>query len=205
MLGLDLAAWNMIMWLALGLAAFAAIAIFLSTRVIITLQDKEAADRADEFARYKVEVGERTAGLEAEAANARLETERLKAQFAWRTISPEATKALEVELAAHPGAVNVEYVAGDPEANNLAIQIANIFGTAKWQVGMMGQTFAGTAIFGLWVPDPPAKDTNVIRAAFTKYGLGFSPAAMPGTGSLMGYGGSVPGGATIFIGSKKPS
>jgi hypothetical protein len=147
---------------------------------------------------------ERAAGLEKEAANARLETERLKAQFAWRAFSPEQAKALEQDLAAHPGIVNVMYVSGDPEANNLAIQIGNIFSAAKWQVGMLGSTFNGAAIFGLWVPDTPAKDTSAIRSAFTAHEIGYSTAALPSSG-MMGFGGTIPNAATVFVGSKKPN
>lgn len=147
MLGLDLAAWNTLMWLALGLAAFAAMAIFLTMRVVITLQDKEAADRADEFARYKVEVGEMTAGLEAEAAKAHLETERLKAQFAWRSLSKEQTDKFLAVLCGHRIPISVIASNSEPERVEYAAQ----FRAALHQVGLNGASVS----FGLMTPSPP--------------------------------------------------
>jgi hypothetical protein len=203
LLGHSASWWDAAMLMSLGVAAFVAFIVAGATAGSVVANKRENAAAKEELDRYKSEAGERTAALENAAAQARLETEKLRAQLAWRTVSPHTVKALEAELSLHPGAVNVEYVSGDPEANNLAIQIANIFGAAKWQVGMLGVTFNSTAVFGLWVPDPPSKDTPAIRTAFSKYQLGFASNALPTGG--MSFGGTVDGGAVVFVGSKKPN
>ncbi|SRR6266702_4783899 len=79
---------------------------------------------------------ERAAGLEKETADAKLQQERIKAALAWRTLTPETIAKLTENLSKNPSAVNIKYTDGDPEALFLAIQIANILGKAKWQVGM---------------------------------------------------------------------
>jgi hypothetical protein len=76
---------------------------------------------------------ERSKGLALEAESAKLETERLKAQMAWRTIPHDISAKLKEILSMTPAKVNIQHVANDPEALYLAIQIANIFGEAKWE------------------------------------------------------------------------
>jgi hypothetical protein len=101
--------------------------------------------------------------------------------------------------------VNLQYAAGDLDANNLAIQFGTIFRAAKWQVGLTGITFVGSAIFGIWVPDPPATDTPIIREAFRAVGIAFNPSALPKFSQIMEFGGGVSGGAVVFIGTKSPN
>jgi len=103
MLGLDLDAWNVVMLLSLGCGALAAVAGVVSTAAVIRLQKASEQETKLEFERYKlgvaaqvadakkegIEAGEkagnamlRAAELEKDAANARLETEKM-------TCSPE--------------------------------------------------------------------------------------------------------------------
>jgi hypothetical protein len=131
MLGLSLDGWNNVMLYCLAFVAIAAISVGVAQYVIIQLAKQEAADSKAEFDKYKltvegkvadakkegIEAGKaagnalvRAAELEKEAANARLETERLKQVVAWRSILPDNTSKLESALAAKPGSVNLRYM-----------------------------------------------------------------------------------------------
>jgi hypothetical protein len=59
------------------------------------------------------------------AANAELETERLKAQFAWRSISSEIGQKVVSALSAYNGAATIEYISNDPEAAPLYSLVEN--------------------------------------------------------------------------------
>jgi len=135
-----------------------------------------------------------------EALQARIEQERLKAQFAWRVLPNEISADLERHLSQHPGKINVQYVANDPEALYFAIQFANIFVNAKWEVQMLAMQIAGTAIFGIWIPDSPSPDTAIARDAFGAARIGFSSDVLPRGG--IGFGGAIENAAILFVGSK---
>ena len=68
----------------------------------------------------------RAAGLEKEAATARLETEKLKQVVAWRTLSPDVRAKLDKVLASKPASVNLRYMDGDPEAMYLGVQMTEV-------------------------------------------------------------------------------
>lgn len=146
---------------------------------------------------------ERSKVLVLEAQNAKLETERLKAQLAWRSIPPAEAAQLKDALSKTPSKINIQHVAGDPEALYLAIQIANIFGEAKWEVQMLAVTMAGSLVFGIFIPSNATNDPTPIRSAFELAHIGFSKGPLPPPG--MGFGGSIPDAPIIFVGSKKPS
>jgi hypothetical protein len=145
---------------------------------------------------------ERAASLANEASQARLEQEKLKAQLAWRVLSPQSTATIEQRLSQQPASINIEHVANDPEALYLAIQVANIFGKANWQVAMNAVTMSGTAVFGIWIPHFDSPAALVVREAFTAAGIGFSTDVPPPAG--MGFGGSIQGAPRLLIGSKRP-
>jgi len=142
----------------------------------------------------------RASSLENEAAQARLEQERLKAQLAWRVLSPEMATKLEGILSAHPSSINIQHVANDAEALYLAIQFANIFTKAHWQMGMLSVTTAGAVIFGLWIPDSPSAAPENVRRAFTAVGLSFATGAFPS--ASFSIGGTLPDAPILFVGSK---
>jgi hypothetical protein len=158
--------------------------------------EKEAAEAKAAIARANADA----AAANAEAAKARTEQERLKAQLAWRTLTPELVEALEKSLAQRPGKVNVQHVANDTEALYLAIQFAKIFEKAKWQVTMLSVTVGGAIFFGLFVPDSPSADTATVREALRAANIGFATDALPG--NTMGYGSIIPDAPVLFVGSK---
>ena len=71
MFGLGLSSWNTIMVVFLGLAAFAALGLAASTRIVIVLQNRAEELAKNEFETYKLTVGVQVAeakkeGLEQE-------------------------------------------------------------------------------------------------------------------------------------------
>jgi hypothetical protein len=224
MLGLDLDTWNNLMIACLGLGALAAVIVGISTYVVIQLQKSEAKDAADQFERYKVgvaaqvadarnegiEAGKtagdalvRAATLEKDAANARLETERLKAQLAWRTIPVDAAQKMDEALAKHPGSVNLRYTDGDPEALFFAIQISQILGKAHWAIAPGAVKPANTIVFGISLPDADGVDAQTLREAFSAATISFSTTPLPPSGISFSIS-TIPGAPTLMVGSKAP-
>jgi hypothetical protein len=116
----------------------------------------------------------RAAGLEKEAADARLETERLKQVVAWRSISPEGASELEKVLAVKPGSVNLRFTDGDPEALFLAIQFSQILSEANWKIGMGASKLPNAILFGIAIPDAPGDDVQTLRGALASARISFS-------------------------------
>lgn len=225
MLGLDLDTWNTLMISGLILAAVAAVVIGLSTWLVIKLQKSEAINAAVEFERYKVgvaaqvaeakkegiEAGKaasdalvRAAELEKDAANARLETEKIKAVVAWRMI-PSANAAILEKLLSHKaGSVNLRYMDGDPEALYLAIQISQILAKAHWQVAPGAIKPANTIVFGIMLPPEVGIDADALAAALKAAKIEFSRGSVPAAGVSFGVH-KIDGAPTLIIGSRTPA
>jgi hypothetical protein len=137
MLGLNLHAWEILM--VFFLAAFV-----LSTVFVMALTRKEAAEIKREYETYKLAVDAKVADAKAEgikagetvgdalvraaklekdaarltreAEEATLETERLKAQVAWRHLSPDQQKIIVDDLSGKTLAIHFDYSQNDPEA-----------------------------------------------------------------------------------------
>jgi len=137
MLGLNLHAWEMLL-------VFSLVVVALATVFVVALTRKEASEIKREYGTYKLTVdakvaeakaegikaGEaagdalaRAAALEKEAARltkeaeeAKLETERLKAQVAWRHLSPDQSKTMIDDLSGKTFAIHFDYSQNDPEA-----------------------------------------------------------------------------------------
>lgn len=60
-------------------------------------------------------------------AQAQLETERLKAQLAWRTLTPSQFSGLVSVLSSAPLAVSIGHVASDPESTAFSAQLWDAF------------------------------------------------------------------------------
>jgi hypothetical protein len=87
---------------------------------------------------------ERSAGLENEAAQARLEQERLKAQLAWRRITREQHDSLVAALRNSPTNLRLSHP-DDPEASLSASEIEKSLVDAGWMVSNST---------GFWTPQP---------------------------------------------------
>jgi hypothetical protein len=173
----------------------------------LTEQQQEATNQRhdEEMARLHVEAAdanERAAKLENEAAQARVEQERLKAQLAGRTISPDISAQLERLLSQHSGKINVQWSANDTEAQYLAIQIGNVFGKANWEVRTLAISLTGAIAFGVRIPDSPSPATEIVRNIFRSVGIRFSTEMPPIQNKTQAFGGTIPDAPIVFIGAK---
>jgi hypothetical protein len=129
---------------------------------------------------------ERIAASEARAAEAQLETEKLKAQFAWRFLPLEKVAELANKLRATPASVQISYLQSDPECLYFAKQWWAIFRMARWPVQMQGST-SGELWFGIILEggagsnETPASQeaTALVMKALSEAGIGFNVAPIP--------------------------
>jgi hypothetical protein len=121
-----------------------------------------------------------------DAENARLEQERLKARLAWRVLTPETIEKLKASLAGNRGRVNILHTANDPEAQYFAVQLANVFHAANWEVGLSSHTIGGVMVFGLIAPDTGTASTPLLRSSLAAAEIGFSrPQSHPQEGRAL--------------------
>jgi hypothetical protein len=222
--GLSLHSWEQLMLVALGGAALAAVFIVVTSTAVVVLTRAAADQTKREFDVYRltvegqvadarkegIEAGKtagnalvRAAELEKEAANARLQTEQIKAVVAWRTIPPVAASELERILVERPGSVNLRYMDGDPEALFLAIQISQILGKANWQIAPGAVKPANAIVFGIVLPDATGADAQKLREAFSRAQVPFSSDPMPSEGAAFNIS-TIDGAPTLMIGSRTP-
>jgi hypothetical protein len=226
-LGLDLHSWEQWMLLSLGVAALAAIAVVVTSASVVILTRHENAETKKEYEAYKltvdgkvadakregIEAGKtagnalvRAAELEKEAANARLETERLKAVVAWRAISAPQVDELVRTWSLNPGSVNVYWQDGDPEALFFAIQLSNVLQRANWKVSALAMSPNNGILFNLIVPPVSGMDADSLRSGLVAAKIPFSavhPAAMQSfstTGSMQ----NIPNAPLLVVGSRMP-
>lgn len=224
MWGLSLDSWNNFIVGFLSLGALAAAIVGVATYVAFQIQKQEARDASAALERYKIgvaaqvadakkegiEAGKtagdalvRAAALEKEAAEARLATEKLKAQLAWRTLTKDVGDKLETELAKHPGKVNLRYTDGDPESLFLAIQFSQALGKAQWAIAPGSLKLANAISFGISLPDSDTDDAKALRAAFTAANIPFSTQPLPPMGAAFNVS-TIAGAPTLMVGSKSP-
>lgn len=185
-------------WICAGIAALAT----LGAAYFFDKSAEEGIKRAEERAAAAEEraahANERAATLEKSAAEARLETERLKSQVAWRSLSVDQTKVLERELTKAPGTVNLRYIDGDPEALYFAIQIAKLLERAHWQIAT-GAVKPNGLVFGVVMP----QGDNALSKAFTSAAVQFAVTDLLDAGVSFNIS-TIQGAPTIFVGSRKP-
>jgi hypothetical protein len=224
MLGLSLDTWNNIMLSSLGIAAVAAAIVGISTYAVVQLQKQDSLEAKIEFDAYKLTVdgqvsdarkegiraGEtagnailRAAELEKDAANVRLETEKIKSVVAWRTISPDIASKLEAVLITRPGSVNLRYTDGDPEALFLAIQISRILAKSNWKIAPGSIKPTNGILFGITIPDSTEIDSKTLMEAFSAADLPHSHDQIPPSGVSFNIS-TIPGAPILMIGSRPP-
>jgi hypothetical protein len=195
-------------WSTISAAVFGGIGVvsaFVSAWVGYQISDatqKDANLRIEEARGDAAKANEKAAGLQKEAAAARLETERLKGVVQWRALSTEEASLLENVLSEAPGSVNLRYVDGDPESLFLAIQFSHILEKAHWRVAPGATKLANAIVFGIALPDKDGGDAQTLRKAFSAAKLSFSTNSIPeGIQFLVS---SISGAPTLFIGSRTP-
>jgi len=163
------------------------------------------ADAAAAIARADAaHAAERAASLEKEAADAKLETERIKQVVAWRELSPATASRLAQVLASKPGAVNLRYTDGDPEALAFASQFARVLEAAKWRVAPGAAKLANAIQFGITLPDSNGIDANTLRLAFSAAKIEYSTEPLQPVGMIGFAMETINGAPTLWIGSKRP-
>ena len=185
--------WGLWLMIAGGALGFFALAASLSSSFILW----KVAGRA------QTELQSKTSSLDAESAKSRLETEKLKAVVAWRTISAAQNTELEKVLSEGHGSVNLRWTDGDPEALFLAIQISQVLQKAKWQVAAGSFKPANRILFGLILPPDAGKDADTLRQAFSAAHLSFSSVPVPQDGASFNVS-TIAGAPILMIGSRLP-
>jgi hypothetical protein len=172
---------------------------WMQSRRLQAFQQIEEQQRKQDIARLEND----TERAKADAAEARLQQERIKAQLSWRVLTPDIVARMLPSLSGNPGLVLLAYTNNDPEALGLAIQFSRLFAQAGWAVRAEGRTYADRLIFGIVIPDATA-DTDRLRAACTAGGITFTTDPVPVP--LVTYNATVggPSPALLMIGSKPP-
>lgn len=115
------------------------------------------------------------------AAKAELETEKLRAEFGWRSVSVLAMARLVEALSRNPGRVSITYAFGDVESATYAAQLLFAFRHSSWSADVTVFTVAFSD-FGLLVPqlaDKAAEPSRAVREAFTAAEIEFSGGQVP--------------------------
>jgi hypothetical protein len=172
----------------------------------------DAKDRA--FADFKVTSEVRARELENETANARLETEKIKAAVAWRSID---IGRLALAAATPPGAsVTIAYIQTDPESLSLAIEIEQaliradqLAGNPIWKLKIEPKIFASMLVWGIHITGSAADKVASIRRAFDAASIPYSADEVPNPGLVLGNGirispSPLETDVLILVGSKRP-
>jgi septum formation topological specificity factor MinE len=117
------------------------------------------------------QANERAASLEKDAAEARLETQRLKAQIAWRRLSKQQSDILVATLKNKPMKVCLEWVDNDPESVQFSDDIYKALETA----GIELSVFHGyERAVGFGISLGLSENGQLLRMAFAQIGLGLA-------------------------------
>jgi hypothetical protein len=165
--------WNFWMVVSLSIAALAAAGVVLFTIGSLIVQKRDVIASSLALDRYKTGADERIAAANAIAAQANLETERLKKQLGWRDVTPEQSAALVVSLRDTPTHFVVHWGMGDGEASHFARRLAEMLQQAGWTLkggNPIGQL--GEERHGLIVAGSERADIDRLTAAFSAAGFG---------------------------------
>jgi hypothetical protein len=130
------------------------------------------------------------------AANAELETEKLRARFSWRRLSAKQSAAVSKVLASEPPhSLRITYPGNDPEANTFAREIGLAFSKNGWKVGFVAHSSSQEVVFGLRIPTtvyPLRPDVailcNLVQKAISQAGIEYTYHPFAITGMSMGSG-----------------
>ena len=192
--------WGVRAMIAGAVLGFLALAFSLFSSFVLY----RVADQAQ--AELKVKTAVLSSDLEHQktlTAQATVEQERLKAELAWRTLTPEQAMTFVNALAQSPFSVRLEIPGGDNEAAAFAKQLTALFERARWKVTSAPIIFSDAVLFGLYVPGEDKGATKALRTALLAAKIDFSinqpPSATRGRTML---GNNVGADVDLFIGSK---
>jgi hypothetical protein len=172
---------------------------------VIWRENRRERNLRDVRAELDRQSAERIANSEKATAEAKLEAERLKAEFAWRVLRPELMGNLIAKLRAETGSVWIEYINGDVESQQLARQFFMVFRSAKWHVGIRSCT-GSLLLFGIFVraPEGEPRTDSFIEQVLVACGVECVGFDFPQWASTMSTITPVPEpSARLFIGPKQ--
>lgn len=203
MFGLDLHSWENIMVGSLIVAGMIAVAVGVATLQVVRLQRAEIAASKSDFEKYKLDSERVTEALKRDANAAQLETEKLKSVVQWRTLSAEQNSAIEAILSQKPGAINLRWQDGDPEALFLAVQLSHLFEKSHWQVAPGSFKPGNGIIFEIIVPPASGANADTLRAALNAGRISYSAVPVPASGASFNVS-TLNGAPFLYVGSRKP-
>ncbi|HKT97425.1 MAG TPA: hypothetical protein VJS30_12945 [Paraburkholderia sp.] len=157
----------------------------------VAANEKATAQANNGAARANAEA----ARANAEAAHARLEQERLRAQLAWRRVTPEQANQLMLAIRGHHLSVWLTFVGNDPESTVFRTDLND----ALTHAGVETQFFSGYArAVGLQLLGGSPEDRRLLLHAFHTAGIPLEdspePSQMHGANNT----------AEILVGTKPP-
>jgi hypothetical protein len=187
---------------------------------IKSASEKAVAEANNRLADVEVSNGflaESTAMAVERAAQAELETQRLKALYAWRRILPEQVTYLRFGLAKMTGgSVIIRWFMYDLESNNLAEDMGAVFKLSGWKVRFSPESYSGNFAYGLRISSPFARTpsdgeeneraSKIVKDAFTNSYFDFDSLPSPTPHMMTGARGddiSSPC-AELYVGPKRP-
>lgn len=120
------------------------------------------------------------------AAKAALESEQIKKDFGWRSLSGDEFARLRVRLTRATGALVVTTVSNDPESSRLAMQLIEAFRAAGWTVAMHACSFR-VMRFGISIPGSNDGLRKAVRDALRAAGIHFDSLPVPSAESATMY------------------
>ena len=164
-------------------AALGAIALFISfgSSFILWRVAGEAQSKITAQARQNEIVA---AALMKDAENARLETARINERIAFRTISPEQSRAIVDALRGQSFEVSVFVAGGGPEAMAYGQQLHDTLSRSSGMTLKLG-SMLGRPVFGLFVrPGKKRADTVAVLNALTDAKIPFEMGTSAPTGTI---------------------
>jgi hypothetical protein len=145
---------------------------------------------------------EHAARANEDAAKAALETEKIKSQMAWRTVTQQQADAIRNRVAVTSGTITLAYT-DDPESRYFAIQLTRIFAAAKWNANAESRNYGGVAFLGICILKPITPKAQLVADTLTAVGIGYAvvdpPPSYTAQNARMG-----PTDVVVMVGSKPP-
>jgi hypothetical protein len=171
-------------WTLLAAAVLAGISLWATSRQTrwqteLTNQKDEAARIRDKKAQERIAhaeaiaatANENAALLQKEAAQAKLELEKIRGQIVARTLSDEQAAIISDNLKGLPFKITLSALTNDPEAMQFAGQIQKAMAAAGFNVEVQSTiVFSSKPVVGIKIYGPKA-DVMRVAQAFIKAGL----------------------------------
>ncbi len=175
---------DILWWVKLAAAGFVALGVVLEfggdwvakpfERIVEDARKLEIAGLEREAVSAKAEIAkanESAAKANERAAEARAETQRLKAQLAWRELSADQRQKLIDGLRGHDISLALMWFTGDPEATEFARQIKGALVAAGVNVNEVPMLAGSPLPSGLVLSGSEGPVAHVIVDAFANAGL----------------------------------